>query len=855
MENNLIDNNDDKINTENNQAKNTASPLSKAAAYKTHDYTPQSQIYVHPSYSLTNQKQQQHSTNPSSQGGTNIQSPLQSSFSIANLDKTLQQSENAKKVLDLCLSGLLYLIAIIFIASPLFRIDGASVTRISFVFSDDQYFMHHILGGRMPEASYWVTLIFHTAFLIALVFSVLLTLFGAINKKKNRLSGFTDFTMSLMIILMLISVLIGMNFVAVFSDIAPYRIVNSRGTGFVVFAVILFLIKLLLNLRYKPVTHNKNLEHSNLSISTSFVLFGLNILALYVPLYIFPGRPYRLNGSDIITGGHDILHFLPTADANRTIITLMLVVIVIAFIVSLIAYLLNKKIFIQLNKITMLLGIMSLIIYVLIGINYLIIYNDTRAFEQFTFTSWDTYAYIPLLLFGLYLLGTLFAKFALSKVKTEIVYVSGGGGGGISERNLAKMLNRSRADSNDKSKRIPSNTSAGGAGTTTETPQPDPSITNDPIPAFTQIDAKEEEFEEIYKERLTNIFYPVTLHDICVHVIEYARSSKEALSYSMREIKSFIAGLSFSRFSILQGLSGTGKTSLPKIVMSAIDGNCELIAVESSWRDKNELLGYYNEFNKKFTPKAFTEGLYKASLNPDIPTFIVLDEMNLSRVEYYFSDFLSILEHDKKMQQLKLFDVQLCPVDEINDAYLSLVDGNTLEIPANVWFVGTANRDESTFEISDKVYDRANTLNFDKRAPKPAQTGGEIAKKFLSYNKLLALFEESKTMHFDAESNPIVQKVEMLLAPYKILLGNRVIKQIESFVKVYVSCSSDKRTPSQTADFIHEALDCILLSKLVRKLEFRQAYNIDALITSFKPLKLSLCQEFLEGLGASLAGI
>ena len=111
-----------------------------------------------------------------------------------------------------------------------------------------------------------------------------------------------------------------------------------------------------------------------------------------------------------------------------------------------------------------------------------------------------------------------------------------------------------------------------------------------------------------------------------------------------------MAGLAASRFTILQGLSGTGKTSLPKIFMEAIDGEKTVIPVESSWRDRNELLGYYNDFNRKFTAKEFTCQLYRAGMPyyNDTPFFIILDEMNLSRVEYYFADFLSVLEDKKK---------------------------------------------------------------------------------------------------------------------------------------------------------------------------------------------------------------
>jgi 5-methylcytosine-specific restriction endonuclease McrBC GTP-binding regulatory subunit McrB len=124
-------------------------------------------------------------------------------------------------------------------------------------------------------------------------------------------------------------------------------------------------------------------------------------------------------------------------------------------------------------------------------------------------------------------------------------------------------------------------------------------------------------------------------------------------------------------------------------------------------------LGYYNEFSEKFTPKKFTQALYKAALNPEIVTFIVLDEMNLSRIEYYFSDFLSLMENEEGKRSLKLLNVPLFQKTKDGEVpYKVLKEGETIEIPSNIYFIGTANRDESTFVISDKVYDRAHTMNF-----------------------------------------------------------------------------------------------------------------------------------------------
>ncbi|MDE7454827.1 MAG: hypothetical protein K2M64_03250 [Clostridia bacterium] len=366
----------------------------------------------------------------------------------------------------------------------------------------------------------------------------------------------------------------------------------------------------------------------------------------------------------------------------------------------------------------------------------------------------------------------------------------------------------------------------------------------DVCPAFTELDMKIGQFEADLIKRQQSLFTNFTLPNLVRFVVDYARECRLHLSYSLEDMATFVAGLGASRLTILQGMSGTGKTSLPKIFTEAIMGTCEIVEVESSWRDKNELLGYYNEFSKCYTPKKFTQCLYKARLNSSVPTFIVLDEMNLSRIEYYFSDFLSLMENEEDKREIKLLNTKLLRnVDGQTVEYRGLTDGHTIKIPANVWFIGTANRDESTFEISDKVYDRAQTMNFNKRAPKVHSFSEPLAQRFVTYDMIAKLFDDAKKQYeFDAEQNRIVQKVEKLLAPYNISFGNRILKQMEEFVKIYCTCFGDK---SAVED---DAVEKILLSKVVSKLENKIVENKQALVAEFNKLGLNRCSAFIEKL-------
>jgi len=362
----------------------------------------------------------------------------------------------------------------------------------------------------------------------------------------------------------------------------------------------------------------------------------------------------------------------------------------------------------------------------------------------------------------------------------------------------------------------------------------------DACPAFTEIDNKRKKLQSELELKKQALFENPTLPTLVDFIVQYARDSRLHLYYTHEEIATFLAGLGTTKLSILQGMSGTGKTSLPKIVAEALYSVCDIVEVESSWRDKNELLGYYNEFNKIYTPKKFTQALYKAKLNSEVLTFIVLDEMNLSRIEYYFSDFLSLMENEPDKREIKLVNVGLY---NENGEYKGLTDGHTLKIPNNVWFIGTANRDESTYDISDKVYDRAYTMNFDKRAIKVQSYGNPLAPKFISANDLNNLFEDAKQkVNFTIDQNQIISKVEKLLAPYNISFGNRIAIQIENFVKIYSSCFAI------TDSVIHDALEIILLSKVVRKLELKNIDDKDSLAEEFANLNLMRCSKFITNL-------
>ena len=285
-------------------------------------------------------------------------------------------------------------------------------------------------------------------------------------------------------------------------------------------------------------------------------------------------------------------------------------------------------------------------------------------------------------------------------------------------------------------------------------------------------------------------------------------AAKEHLYYDLDTLRFFLAGFGTSHLSILEGLSGTGKSSLPRSFAKFVHGTCVFLPVQATWRDKTALLGYFNEFSKTYTETDFLKNLYEANYNPDQIYLFVLDEMNISRVEYYFADFLSILEYPK--EEWKVGVMQL-PYGFLPPA---LLENGKVKIPANAFFVGTANQDDSTFSIADKVYDRAIAIDFDKRNA-PFVPKGKSDAICLGNSQFASLLEEAKenpNYQLTSEAKEKFMKVtDRIYDDFGIAFGNRILNQIETFVPCFVGLGGKKE----------DALDFLLTQKVLVKLDGR----------------------------------
>ena len=292
----------------------------------------------------------------------------------------------------------------------------------------------------------------------------------------------------------------------------------------------------------------------------------------------------------------------------------------------------------------------------------------------------------------------------------------------------------------------------------------------------------------------------LTLQEICEEFRAYA-AGRLKLYYEEEDIRRFIAGLAVSHILILQGMSGTGKTSLAYAFGEYLGNPSTVVPVQPMWKERTDLVGYYNEFTKRFNETDLLKKMYEANYSEEM-YITVLDEMNIARVEYYFAEFLSLLELPKA-EERKLTVVS----DSMKDDPEQLEEGH-IQLPENMWFIGTANNDDSTFAISDKVYDRAMVLDLERKSEE--FIAGEAKERHIRSKDFQRLAEEAEKEYGLTERNRrrLEELDEYMSEKFRVTFGNRIRRQIEKYVAVYVSCGGKEL----------EALDDILAKKVMRKL-------------------------------------
>ncbi len=332
-----------------------------------------------------------------------------------------------------------------------------------------------------------------------------------------------------------------------------------------------------------------------------------------------------------------------------------------------------------------------------------------------------------------------------------------------------------------------------------------------PFPSLSEMDATVElQSPQLVREELPKL-------DEFVHELQHriardpeALKAGKKLIYPVDIIRSFLGGVAMSPLLLLQGISGTGKTTLPLAFARAIGAGNEVIEVQAGWRDKHDLIGHFNAFERRFYEEPFLRALYRARCPRfrDVPFLIVLDEMNLSHPEQYFADLLSAMEREAGSQKLHLMTTSVDPAPKGLEE-----KGMLLPLPPNVWFVGTANHDETTKEFAPKTYDRAHVMEFDSaQHQQQFEAKPYEAVPPLSLQALRKAFAQAKEKHADQAKKAHAflrnELSPLLKERFRIGMSNRLERQLMDYVPVIIAAGGS----------LGEAVDHILATKLLRGL-------------------------------------
>ena len=315
---------------------------------------------------------------------------------------------------------------------------------------------------------------------------------------------------------------------------------------------------------------------------------------------------------------------------------------------------------------------------------------------------------------------------------------------------------------------------------------------------FPKLHLLDEDFANYKVQNYNNSF---TLPEL-VETFRNFAASQLKLYYKTEMIRLYISALASTKLVILQGIYGTGKTSLAYAWGKFLKHDSCVASVQPSWHDRTELFGYFNEFTKKFNETEVLKEMYLAGYTDDVYT-IILDEMNISRVEYYFAEMLSILEMPNKDEWI----VELVSAPWKTDPK-HIVDGK-LKIPPNLWYIGTINNDDSTFMVTDKVYDRAMPIDINDKGEvfEPIDTPAQD----INYTYLDKLFTEA--IANNPMSQDVLDKIEEMdnyvIQHFRIAFGNRIVAHMKKFVPVYVACGGTEV----------DGVDYFMARKVLRKFE------------------------------------
>lgn len=293
--------------------------------------------------------------------------------------------------------------------------------------------------------------------------------------------------------------------------------------------------------------------------------------------------------------------------------------------------------------------------------------------------------------------------------------------------------------------------------------------------------------------------------------IDFYKSNPEYINKQGNEDRNIIKDSPNAKFDkFLYGFDATIRAMTKVILSESSDNKNEvsynntlLIPVGADWTDNTKILGFYNPLKKEYQTTPIVDFILLANKNPEIPFFLILDEMNLSHVERYFSDFLSVMESGEPIPLYKKQEDEEIPIPE------------EILLPKNLFITGTVNIDETTYMFSPKVLDRANVIEFkpemDDVLNSLFETSSEDEEKVAEpgvAEGFMQLANEVRSGTIPSEVQPILEGIKPILESfYKELekcgfeFAYRTVKEIRLYaMATYKTAEDEKPTATEIAD-------------------------------------------------------
>lgn len=363
----------------------------------------------------------------------------------------------------------------------------------------------------------------------------------------------------------------------------------------------------------------------------------------------------------------------------------------------------------------------------------------------------------------------------------------------------------------------------------------DPFISNEMMRQAASWETKEEDRQ--YKEKIDRInsVTPSALSDadLIDYIVNYVKSRRE---YSRNDIINIYISIAQNFITIFSGEPGTGKTSMCNIVAETLGllhygeelNRFVSVSVERGWSSKRDLIGYYNPLTRKYDKS--NGKIYDALRVLDVerdtskyPFIIMLDEANLSPIEYYWADFMRLTDRSS-----------------LNDMYINIGAERELYVPETLKFVATINTDQTTETLSPRLIDRACIIKLPKVEPKNNDDASSVSTEIITWANFVKTF--SKT----AELNPITQKG--IKEIYKLFndYGMSVSPRTQVGIKKYVMAAQEIMEDEPNTLAREKALDFAVVQKLLPKINgYYSVYErfFDSLKQLCKEYNLSMTED------------